>query len=103
MTRPWFLNRCNQIWVSAGFPDMPGHAFRIGGATELLLQGVPPDVVATQGRWKSQAFLDYWHQINSILPLFISSSANSTRLLSLDSVMDNFACHTNLHTVASRS
>ncbi|KIO05103.1 hypothetical protein M404DRAFT_949152 [Pisolithus tinctorius Marx 270] len=35
---------------------MPGHAFRIRGATELLLQGVPPDVITTQGRWESQAF-----------------------------------------------
>lgn len=82
---------------------MPGHAFRIGGAMELLLQGVPPDVVATQGRWKSQAFLDYWRQINSILPLFISSSADSTCLLSLNSIMDNFARRTNLRTLPSRS
>ncbi|KIO08906.1 hypothetical protein M404DRAFT_133542 [Pisolithus tinctorius Marx 270] len=103
MTHPWFLNCCNQVWVSAGFADMPRHAFCIGGATELLLQGVLPDVVTTQGRWKSQAFLDYWHQINSILPLFISLSANSTCLLSLNSIMDNFACHTNLCTVPSHS
>ncbi|KAI5981618.1 DNA breaking-rejoining enzyme [Pisolithus albus] len=86
---------------NAGFPDMPGHAFRIGGATELLLQGVPPDVVATQGRWKSQAFLEYWRQISSILPLFISSSADSSRLLSLDTIMDNFARRTNACTVSS--
>ncbi|KIO03807.1 hypothetical protein M404DRAFT_144593 [Pisolithus tinctorius Marx 270] len=100
MTHSWFLQRCNQIWTSAGYPDMPGHTFHIGGATELLLQGVPPDIVTTQGRWKSQAFLDYWHQISSILPLFISSSANSARLLSLDMIMDNFACCTNIHTVS---
>ncbi|KIO02637.1 hypothetical protein M404DRAFT_147590 [Pisolithus tinctorius Marx 270] len=59
MTCPWFLQRCNQVWVSAGYPDMLGHAFRIGGVSELLLQGVPPDVVTTQGQWKSQAFLEY--------------------------------------------
>lgn len=103
MTRDWFLRRCNQVWVSAGFPDMPGHAFRIGGATELLLQGVPPDVVSTQGRWKPQAFLEYWRQINSILPLFISSSADTARLLSLDSVMDNFARRTNHRLALHRS
>lgn len=88
--------------MSAGFPDMPGHAFRIGGATELLLQGVPSDVVATQGRWKSQAFLDYWRQINSILPLFISASADASRLPSLDSIMDNFARRVNRRTVIPR-
>ncbi|KAI6007081.1 hypothetical protein EDD15DRAFT_2383948 [Pisolithus albus] len=103
MTRAWFLQKCNLTWVSVGFPDMPGHAFRIGGATELLLQGVPPDVVATQGRWKSQAFLEYWRQINSILPLFISSSADSARFLTLDTVMDNFARRTNLRTITSRA
>ncbi|KIN99229.1 hypothetical protein M404DRAFT_155784 [Pisolithus tinctorius Marx 270] len=103
MTHPWFLNCCNQIWVSTSFPDMPGHAFHIRGATKLLLQGIPLDVVTTQGRWKSQAFLDYWWQISSILPLFISSSADSTWLLSLDSVMDNFACCTNFCTVPSHS
>ncbi|KIO15196.1 hypothetical protein M404DRAFT_113040, partial [Pisolithus tinctorius Marx 270] len=65
MTHSWFLQRCNQIWVAAGYPDMPGHAFCIGGVTKLLLQGVPPDVVATQGHWKSQAFLEYWRQISS--------------------------------------
>ena len=53
---PWFLQHCNQVWVSASFLVMPGHAFCIGGTTELLLQGVPPDVVTTQGRWKSQTF-----------------------------------------------
>ncbi|KAG1855606.1 hypothetical protein F4604DRAFT_1932255 [Suillus subluteus] len=66
MTKPWFLNRCNEIWVAAGHATMPGHTFCIGGATELLLEGVPPDVVAVQGCWKSCAFLDYWRQI--VLP-----------------------------------
>jgi len=33
MTCTWFLQCCNQVWVSAGFPDMPSHAFHIGGAT----------------------------------------------------------------------
>ncbi|KIK90257.1 hypothetical protein PAXRUDRAFT_831726 [Paxillus rubicundulus Ve08.2h10] len=42
------------------FPSMPGHAFRIGGTTELLLQGINPDVITVQGRWTSWAFLDYW-------------------------------------------
>jgi len=47
MTRNWFLQRCNQVWVSASFPDMPGHAFRIGGACQAptisaLLLGATP-------------------------------------------------------------
>lgn len=91
MTRSTFLTRCNDIWVAQGFPNLPGHAFRIGGATELLLQGVHPDVVSMQGRWSSDAFLDYWRRIDTILPLFIASSANSQCLADLDRVMDSFA------------
>jgi hypothetical protein len=48
MTKPWFLARCNQIWKTANRLELTGHCFRIGGATELLLRGVPPDVVAVQ-------------------------------------------------------
>lgn len=97
MTKPWFMARCNSIWVAAGHPAMPGHAFRIGGATELLLEGVPPDVVATQGRWKSRAFLDYWRRIESILPLFISAAINSPLALArLQSVMHDFQRSHNL-------
>ncbi|KAG1818951.1 hypothetical protein EV424DRAFT_1323539, partial [Suillus variegatus] len=61
----------------AGHSTMPGHAFRIGGATELLFEGVHPDIVATQGRCKSRAFLDYWRQIESILPLFIATASST--------------------------
>ncbi|KAH7909540.1 hypothetical protein BJ138DRAFT_1010615, partial [Hygrophoropsis aurantiaca] len=68
-----------------------GPAFRIGGATELLLQGLNPDVVAQQGRWKSQAFLEYWREIESILPMFISSSDSAARCASLESVMSVFS------------
>lgn len=100
MTRAAFLARCNAIWVKQGFPDMPGHAFRIGGATELLLQGVNPDIVSTQGRWSSDAFLEYWRRIDTILPLFIASSANTERLSELDRVMDTFARHHHLSRTA---
>jgi hypothetical protein len=105
MTKTWFLTRCNEVWVSAGHPSMPGHAFRIGGATELLLEGVHPDVVATQGRWKSRAFLDYWRQIESILPLFISTAISSPFAISrLESTMNNFQrSHSLASTATSRS
>ncbi|KAF9455208.1 hypothetical protein BDZ94DRAFT_1316512 [Collybia nuda] len=96
MTKPWFMSWCNDVWVAAGFPDMPGHAFRIGGATELLLQGINPNIVATQGCWKSRAFLEYWWRIEVILPLFISNSSNSSRTLNLDASMSSFAQQHNL-------
>ncbi|KAF8076565.1 DNA breaking-rejoining enzyme, partial [Lyophyllum atratum] len=74
MTRDWFLNRCEGIWEDAGMPRLTGHAFRIGGATELLLRGVDPMIVRTQGRWKSDAFLEYWRRIDGILSLFMTNA-----------------------------
>ncbi|KZT11986.1 DNA breaking-rejoining enzyme [Laetiporus sulphureus 93-53] len=52
LTRTWFLERCNKVWTSAGLQSVTGHSFRMGDATELLLRGIPLDVVAVQGRWK---------------------------------------------------
>jgi hypothetical protein len=84
------MARCNDVWKSSNLPTLSGHCFRIGGATELLLRGVPPDMVATQGRWKSKAFLEYWRRIESILPIFISGSFNDSRISLLKSSMDSY-------------
>ncbi|THH14019.1 hypothetical protein EUX98_g9656, partial [Antrodiella citrinella] len=90
MTKPWFLDRCNEVWNDAGLELLTGHCFRIGGATELLLRGTHPDIVATQGGWKSRAFLEYWRKIESILPLFISQSFDKSRLQLVQTSMDAF-------------
>jgi hypothetical protein len=103
LSRPVFLKRCSEVWEAQGFPALPGHAFRIGGATELLLEGIHPDVVATQGRWNSRSFLEYWRRIETILPLFISSSFNSQRITELDSAMNSFAQHHHLPRSATSS
>ncbi|TFK16572.1 hypothetical protein FA15DRAFT_548136, partial [Coprinopsis marcescibilis] len=60
LTKAHFLERCNQIWTGLGYLRITGHSFRIGGTTELLLAGVPPDVVKAMGRWSSDSFLKYW-------------------------------------------
>lgn len=39
-----------------------------------LTHGVEPWIVIKQGHWSSKAFLLYWHNIEDILPLFISDS-----------------------------
>ena len=91
MIRPWFLARCNQVWRDAGLLELSGHCFRIGGATELLLRGTPPDVVAVQGRWKSKAFLDYWRRIESILPLFLTNSSTDARVSLVQSSIASFS------------
>lgn len=91
LTKALFLKRCNQIWTTVGLPEMPGHGFRIGGATHLLLLGVPPDVVAALGRWKSRAFLEYWREVDQIIPLFLSVHNESVTHASIKLSMDNFA------------
>jgi hypothetical protein len=93
MTRTWFINRCNKVWRVAGLSELSGHCFRIGGATELLLRGTPPDVVAMQGRWKSRAFLEYWRKIDSILPMFITSLLSDSRIAMVHSSMSSFSRH----------
>jgi hypothetical protein len=91
MTKLWFMDYCNAVWVAAGLPSMPGHAFHISGATELLLQGINPSVVVTQGHWLSHAFLKYWCHIESILPLFISNAADSHCAHDLEASMNIYA------------
>ncbi|KAF8581630.1 hypothetical protein K439DRAFT_1647853 [Ramaria rubella] len=69
LTKSVFLHCCNKIWADAGHPQTTGHSFQIGGTTELLLAGVPPDVVKAMGHWNSDAFLVYWRSLNELAPL----------------------------------
>jgi integrase len=63
-----FLARVNQVAATLGLPRITGHCFRIGGTTELLRQGVAPDVVKLAGRWASDSFLRYWRRKEEVLP-----------------------------------
>jgi hypothetical protein len=62
LTRSGFHNRFNNLLVAAGRIRLQGHGFRIGGATTLLLGGLPESIMHTRGRWVSRptAFLRYW-------------------------------------------
>jgi hypothetical protein len=62
LTRSKFICRVNRILkaTNKGYPRVTGHCFRIGGTTFYLISGVPPDMVKKFGRWRSQAFLEYW-------------------------------------------
>jgi hypothetical protein len=62
LTRSKFVRRVNRILRASnkGYPRITGHCFRIGGTTFYLVSGVPPDMVKKYGRWRSQAFLEYW-------------------------------------------
>jgi hypothetical protein len=71
LTKNSFLQRCNAVWSLLGYPRTTGHAFRIGGTTELLIAGTPPDVVRVTGRWSSESFLRYWRSLEDIVPQHI--------------------------------
>jgi hypothetical protein len=71
LTKATFLHRCNTIWQSFGYPHISGHCFRIGGTTELLIAGIPPDIVKATGRWSSESFLRYWRSLDDIVPQHI--------------------------------
>jgi hypothetical protein len=61
-----FIKRCNNIWRAQGRSRFSGHSFRVGGTTFYLLQGINPDVVRVMGRWSSDAFIQYWRQLDVV-------------------------------------
>ena len=71
LSKAHFLRRCNVVWHSLGYPHTTGHCFRIGGTTELLIGGTPPDVVKATGRWSSGSFMRYWRSLDAIAPQHI--------------------------------
>jgi hypothetical protein len=71
LSKQLFLQRCNTIWSALGYPRTIGHCFRIGGTTELLILGTPPDVVKATGRWSSDSFLRYWRSLEETAPRHI--------------------------------
>ena len=60
-----FLKFVTDIWSSAMLAHVLG---QIGGAVELILAGVPLEVVAATGGWTSLAFLLYWCHMEEVLP-----------------------------------
>jgi hypothetical protein len=73
LTRSKFVRRINAILRARGkeYPRITGHCFRIGGTTFYLISGVPPDMVKKFGRWRSQAFLEYWRCLDYLGALHI--------------------------------
>jgi len=92
MLKQTFLAFVTGIWSSAMLAHVLGHSFHIGGAVELLLAGVPPEMVAATGGWTSLAFLLYWRRMEEILPMSTSKAYNKTHLDELASIFKQF-CH----------
>jgi hypothetical protein len=74
LTRSKFIHRINSILRKArkDHPRITGHCFRIGGTTFYLVSGVPPDMVKKFGRWRSQAFLEYWRCLDYLGAIHIN-------------------------------
>ena len=77
LTLSKFIKRCNEIWQRRGRPRFTGHSFRIGRTTYYLLQGINPDVVCIMGRWSSDAFIRYWHQLNVVATVHMELLQNN--------------------------
>jgi len=91
LTKDWFMGRCNEIRKAAGYEELLQHGFWIGGATDLLLRGTPPDIIMVQGRWASHClFVLYWRKIEDILPLFLSCTFIIDHMTQLTNSMKDF-------------
>ncbi|KAF7332531.1 hypothetical protein MKEN_00135700 [Mycena kentingensis (nom. inval.)] len=90
LVKEHFMRRCNAIWKADGMLKVAGHSFRIGGSTELLMSGVPCEVVATTGGWSSLAFLLYWRRLEHIVLMHIGKAYSRQRVQELNSEMESF-------------
>jgi hypothetical protein len=90
MTKEWFMCRCSEIWTNAKLNLLHGHSYRIGGSTELLLAGVPWEVVAALGEWTSLAFLLYWRKIEHIVPMNVGKAYDKGKLAEVAKAFEVF-------------
>lgn len=90
MTKYRFMDFCADVWSKANLAHVLGHSFRIGGAVELLLAGVPPEIVAATGGWTSLAFLLYWRRMEEILPMSTSRAYNRSHVDELAKIFEKF-------------
>jgi hypothetical protein len=96
MTKHRFLDFCANVWLEAALAHVLGHSFRIGGAVELLLAGVPPEIVAATGGWTSLAFLLYWRRMEEILPMCTSKAYQRSHLDALAMIFEKFRVTCNI-------
>ena len=90
MLKQTFLAFVMSIWQTAHLAHVLGHSFRIGGAVELLLAGVPPEIVAAIGGWTSLTFLLYWRRMEEILPMSTSRAYKKSHIDDLAKIFESF-------------
>lgn len=96
MHKTIFLEFCMDIWSRASLAHILGHSFHIGDTMELLLAGVPPEIVAATGGWTLLAFLLYWHQMEEILPMSTSQAYNKAHINKLAEIFKQFCVANNI-------
>ncbi|KAJ6621725.1 hypothetical protein B0H10DRAFT_1789580, partial [Mycena sp. CBHHK59/15] len=96
MTKDWFLNRCTAIWKDAKLLAIFGHSFHIGGSTELLLAGVPCEIVAALGGWMSLAFLLYWRKIEHIVLMNVDKAYDQDKIAEVAKAFEAFRVSNNI-------
>ncbi|KAF7302511.1 hypothetical protein HMN09_00885500 [Mycena chlorophos] len=99
LTKSYFLHRCNAVWKAAGLDNVAGHSFRIGGSSELLMAGVPPQIVAATGGWTSLAFLLYWRKLGNIIPKAIRSAYHKLSFEDLAKSFEQFRIQSGITTL----
>ena len=96
MLRDTFLSFVTKIWFAASMDHISGHSLHIGSTVELLLAGVPPEVVAATGGWTSLAFLLYWRRTEEIIPLSTSNAYNTAHISNLSDIFERFRVRQNI-------
>ncbi|KIK61827.1 hypothetical protein GYMLUDRAFT_165452, partial [Collybiopsis luxurians FD-317 M1] len=90
MVKSTFLAFCDKIWKAAKLEHVHRHSFHIGSTVELLIAGIPPEVVATVGGWTSIAFLIYWRYFQDIIPTHVFKAYSPNQLDCLKQTLDDF-------------
>jgi hypothetical protein len=72
ITKDVFLAASSLTFKNADLDQVFGHSYRIGGAMDLLLAGVAPEVIMKLGGWTSLCFLVYWRHLERIIPAAIA-------------------------------
>jgi hypothetical protein len=73
LTKQAFLTCINTVFHNHGLPKVTGHCFWIGGTTELLSWGMPPEIVQVAGCWILDSHLLYWRKHKAIIPQHIKN------------------------------
>jgi hypothetical protein len=72
ITKHVFLAALSLAFKNAGLDQVFGHSYCIGGAMDLLLAGVVPEVIMKLGGWTSLCFLVYWRRLERVIPTAIA-------------------------------